>query len=640
MYKINLRKLLLMLVDMGIIALSAWVSNALLSLYGAVFKIPKYMLIVDDVRLWWVIAFNCLFCFFTLFVTGAYNKLWRDFGVKDYLHCVIGLVSGLVLSITFAAISGKQANFGTDNLESINWVFYALNLAISCVAIVLFRYIFKRTFLNLTEFGRSENYERTLIVGAGQAAKMILTDIANAHSDPNNPSRNLLPVCLVDDDPRKRDAKLLGVEVVGTTKDIPKICRDYKIKLILFAIPSCTQEERKDIMELCSKTECRIKTVPYLSQLFFDDDKPQLLDQVKDIKIEDLLGRDPITFDKTEIRRFIENKVCMVTGGGGSIGSELVRQIAKYNPKQVIIVDIYENNAYDIQQELKLEYEESLNLVTLIASVRDYNKMDAIFKEYKPQVVFHAAAHKHVPLMETSPAEAVKNNIFGTWNMVTVAEKYDVEKFVMISTDKAVNPTNVMGATKRCCEMIVQYKSQSGSKTEFVTTRFGNVLGSNGSVIPLFRRQIEAGKPVTVTHPDIIRYFMTIPEAVSLVLQAGAMASGGEIFVLDMGDPVKITTLAENLIRMYGKVPYKDVEIKFTGLRPGEKLFEELLMDEEGLKSTANKKIFIGNQIDINPGELLTKLEALRTNAEKNDDEVTVDLLAEIVPTFNHKKNS
>lgn len=639
MYKVNFRKMLLMFADMVLVALSALASNALLSLFAVIANMPKDELVVDEVRLWWVIAFNCLFCFFTLFVTGAYNKLWRDFGTKDYLHCLIGLVVGLGFSVTFANLSNKQATYAIVDNELINWQFYVLNLVVACVVMVLFRYVFKRTFINLTEFGRSENYERTLIVGAGQAAKMILTDINSAHADPNNPSRNILPVCMVDDDDSKRDKKIMGVEVVGTTKDIPRICKNYKIKLILFAIPSCTEEERKKIMELCSQTECRIKMVPYLSQLLFDDDKPQLLNQVKDIKIEDLLGRDPITFDKTEIRNFIENKVCMVTGGGGSIGSELVRQIAKYSPKQVIIVDIYENNAYDIQQELKLEYDDALNLVTLIASVRDYDKMESIFEQYKPQVVFHAAAHKHVPLMETSPAEAVKNNIFGTWNMATVAEKYNVEKFVMISTDKAVNPTNVMGATKRCCEMIVQYKSQSGSKTEFVTTRFGNVLGSNGSVIPLFRRQIEAGKPVTVTHPDIIRYFMTIPEAVSLVLQAGAMANGGEIFVLDMGDPVKITTLAENLIRMYGKVPYKDVEIKFTGLRPGEKLFEELLMDEEGLKSTANKKIFIGNHIDIEEEKLLSQLDELRTYAEKNDAQKTVELLCDIVPTFNHKHN-
>ncbi|MBQ7134380.1 MAG: polysaccharide biosynthesis protein [Ruminococcus sp.] len=629
MKRFNFRKNLLMIADATIVALSALVSNAILSLLCVVFKMPEETFVVNDIRLLWIILLNALFCFFMLYICGAYNRAWRDFNKKDYIYCTVGVMAGLVLSGFFASLADKQGNP----------LFYAVNFVISSGGIILFRFIFKRTFVDLTDVGRSENYERTLIVGAGQAAKMIITDIQNAHSDPNNPSRNILPVCMVDDDPKKRDLKVMGVEVVGTTKDIPRLCKEFKIKQILFAIPSCTQEERKDIMELCSKTECKIKTLPYLSQLLFDDNKPQLLSQVKDIKIEDLLGRDPITFDKTEIRKFIEGKVCMVTGGGGSIGSELVRQIAKYSPEKVIIVDIYENNAYDIQQELKIEYEDALDLVTLIASVRDYDKMEAIFKEYKPQVVFHAAAHKHVPLMETSPAEAVKNNVFGTWNMVNIAEKYEVEKFVMISTDKAVNPTNVMGATKRCCEMIVQYKSQSGSKTEFVTTRFGNVLGSNGSVIPLFRRQIEAGKPVTVTHPDIIRYFMTIPEAVSLVLQAGAMASGGEIFVLDMGDPVKITTLAENLIRMYGKVPYKEVEIKFTGLRPGEKLFEELLMDEEGLKSTANKKIFIGNQIDINPQELLSKLEKLKEFADKNYAEETVDVLADIVPTFNHKKN-
>ena len=630
MKQFNFRKILLMITDVLLIAVSALVSNAILALVCAIFKLPQNEYLVNGVRLWWIIFLNVMFNFFLLFIFGAYNKLWRDFKKSDYWFCAIALITGYSLSMLFSNLTQKPANP----------VFHVINLAISVTSILLFRFIFKSTFIKLTEFGRSENYERTLIVGAGQAARMILTDINSAHNDPNNPSRNILPVCMVDDDDAKLDKKIMGVEVVGRTKDIPKICKEYKIKLILFAIPSCTVEERQAIMSLCSQTECRIKMVPYLSQLLFDDkEKPQLLNQVKDIKIEDLLGRDPITFDKSEIRKFIENKVCMVTGGGGSIGSELVRQIAKYNPKQVIIVDIYENNAYDIQQELRLEYDDALNLVTLIASVRDYDKLKCIFEEYKPQIVFHAAAHKHVPLMETSPAEAVKNNIFGTWNMVNLAEEFGTERFVMISTDKAVNPTNVMGATKRCCEMIVQYKSQNGSKTEFVTTRFGNVLGSNGSVIPLFRRQIEAGKPVTVTHPDIIRYFMTIPEAVSLVLQAGAMANGGEIFVLDMGDPVKITTLAENLIRMYGKVPYKDVEIKFTGLRPGEKLFEELLMDEEGLKSTANKKIFIGNQIDIDEEKLLRNLDILREYAEKNDNEKTVDMLIDIVPTFNHKTN-
>ncbi|MBQ5687737.1 MAG: polysaccharide biosynthesis protein, partial [Ruminococcus sp.] len=334
---------------------------------------------------------------------------------------------------------------------------------------------------------------------------------------------------------------------------------------------------------------------------------------------------------------YYADKTVLITGGGGSIGSELCRQVAMAGPRRLILFDIYENNAYDIQQELRLEYGDSLDLVTLIASVRDYNKIESIFRQYRPQVVFHAAAHKHVPLMETVPEEAVKNNIFGTFNVATLAEYYKADKFVMISTDKAVNPTNVMGATKRACEMIIQYKAQNTDHTEFVTTRFGNVLGSNGSVIPLFRRQIESGAPVTVTHPDIIRYFMTIPEAVSLVLEAGAMAKGGEIFVLDMGAPVKITTLAENLIRMYGKVPYKDVPIVFTGLRPGEKLFEELLMDEEGLQSTANKKIFIGNQITIDSDDMLKKLNALHEAAEANDSEKTVELLSTLVPTFHHQ---
>ena len=629
MKKSNIRKLFLMITDVLLIALSSLVSNAILQLIGVINQIESGVISVQPVRIAGVIGLNVMFCYFMLFLVGAYNKVWRMLVGKDYLMIGIAVASGLGIGALFAHFTNHEETLA----------FFLLNLVITIAAVTLFRYLFKRTFMDIEKYSKEDARERTLIVGAGQAAKMILRDIRNAQSDANNPSRNLLPVCMVDDDRSKYDTKIMGIDVVGTTKDIPVICDQYKISMIIFAIPSCEESDRRRIMELCSRTSCRIKTVPYLSQLLLDDEAPQILNQVKDIRIEDLLGRDPITFDKTKIREFIEGKVCMVTGGGGSIGSELVRQIAKYHPAQIIIVDIYENNAYDIQQELNIEYDNRLNLVTLIASVRDHDKMEQIFQQYRPQVVFHAAAHKHVPLMETSPAEAVKNNIFGTWNMVNLAEKYHTKKFVMISTDKAVNPTNVMGATKRCCEMIVQYKSQSGSGTEFVTTRFGNVLGSNGSVIPLFRRQIESGKPVTVTHPDIIRYFMTIPEAVSLVLEAGAIAKGGEIFVLDMGDPVKITTLAENLIRMYGKVPYRDVEIKFTGLRPGEKLFEELLMDEEGLKSTENKKIFIGNQIDINADDLLNKLSELHAIAEHNDNEATVEKLGEIVETFHHSLN-
>ena len=347
------------------------------------------------------------------------------------------------------------------------------------------------------------------------------------------------------------------------------------------------------------------------------------------------MGRKPVTFDNKDVRDFIHGKVCMVTGGGGSIGSELVRQIAKYEPRQVIIVDIYENNAYEIQQELIMEYGHSLDLVTLIASVRDYYRMNQIIGKYKPDIIFHAAAHKHVPLMEVSPMEAIKNNIVGTFNVASLAQFHNVKKFVMISTDKAVNPTNVMGASKRCCEMIIQYLSQQKEGcTDFVTTRFGNVLGSNGSVIPLFKRQIEQGKPVTVTHPDIIRYFMTIPEAVSLVLESAAFAKGGEIFVLDMGKPVRIVALAENLIRMYGKRPYEDVEIKFTGLRPGEKIREELLMNEEGLQKTDNELIFVGKQIDIDQEKFAEQLFSLTKAAQKNDEQIAINALHKMVPTF------
>ena len=570
-------------------------------------------------------------CLFTLYISGTYSKLWRYFNAKDYMVCGTAVFSGFTLGFVislFLQIPQRK-------------IFCIVHFAIALVGILAFRFVFRRTFLDLTEAGRAEGGERTLIVGAGNAGRMIVREIHNAkeQGDVNNPSKSIIPVCFVDDDLKKLNQKIEGIPVVGTCPEIVKICDEYRIDNIIVAVPSCEEDEKRKILDYCSATECKIKIIPYLGELLFDDGHTQLISQAKEIKIEDLLGRKPIEFDRKEIHDLINGKVCLVTGGGGSIGSELVRQIAKNDPKQIIIVDIYENNAYDIQQELVLEYGTKLNLVTLISSVRDYDKMELIFKTYRPELVFHAAAHKHVPLMETVPEEAVKNNIFGTFNVATLAEKYKAKKFVMISTDKAVNPTNVMGATKRACEMIIQYKAQHSTDTEFVTTRFGNVLGSNGSVIPLFRRQIENGAPVTVTHPDIIRYFMTIPEAVSLVLEAGAMAKGGEIFVLDMGAPVKITTLAENLIRMYGKVPYKDVPIIFTGLRPGEKLFEELLMDEEGLKSTQNKKIFIGNQIKIDETDMLSKLEVLKKTAENNDSEKTVELLAELVPTFCHKVN-
>jgi len=620
MRKFNTRKLVLLLADVLIITVSAIVLNYF-------FALTKWFHVEANGYLFYCILIDLLTCELMMLLMGSYSKMWRYFNIRDYLMCALAMTLGFGMGFCVLNIIEIVPR------KSFFLAYYLLATA----GVLLFRFAFKSTFLNLTRAGQSMPEQRTLIVGAGQAGRMILNEIKNAATDAKNPSGVLLPVCLVDDDPTKLHTRINGVEVVGVCAEIPKICAERDIDTIIVAIPSCEEEEKRTILDYCSNTKCSIKVVPYLSELLLGDNDPQLLTQAKEIKIEDLLGRKPIEFDRNKIAAFICGKICMVTGGGGSIGSELVRQIAKYSPGQIIIVDIYENNAYDIQQELRLEYGDSLNLVTLIASVRDYNKLETIFRQYRPQVVFHAAAHKHVPLMETVPEEAVKNNIFGTFNVATLAEYYKADKFVMISTDKAVNPTNVMGATKRACEMIIQYKAQNTDHTEFVTTRFGNVLGSNGSVIPLFRRQIESGAPVTVTHPDIIRYFMTIPEAVSLVLEAGAMAKGGEIFVLDMGAPVKITTLAENLIRMYGKVPYKDVPIVFTGLRPGEKLFEELLMDEEGLQSTANEKIFIGNQITIDADDMLKKLNALHEAAEANDSEKTVALLSDLVPTFHHQ---
>ena len=617
MSKFNYRKLILLLADVFIIATSGITLRYLLSLIGWIGP--------EGARgLLYYIIVAVVSCILSMLAFGAYSRLWRYFNIKDYLVC------GGAVTLGFALSYGML----TMVVERPRLIFWLLFYGISLVGILLFRFLFKRTFLELTG-DAGERFENVLIVGAGQAGRLILREIENARYDENSPSRNIHPVGFADDDITKQRSHINGLPVLGSTPEIPRICEEFDIQSIIVAIPSCDGEEKRKILDYCSQTKCSIKVVPYLSELLFGEGQ-QLITQAKEIKIEDLLGREPIEFDKDKIRDFINGKVCMVTGGGGSIGSELVRQIAGYQPKQVIIVDIYENNAYDIQQELLRVYGANLNLVTLISSVRDYDKMRAIFKKYRPELVFHAAAHKHVPLMETVPEEAVKNNIFGTYNVARLAVEYGTAKFVMISTDKAVNPTNVMGATKRACEMIIQYMAQQGGKTEFVTTRFGNVLGSNGSVIPLFRRQIESGSPVTVTHPDIIRYFMTIPEAVSLVLEAGAMAKGGEIFVLDMGDPVKITTLAENLIRMYGKTPYTEVPIIFTGLRPGEKLFEELLMDEEGLESTENKKIFIGNQIHIDPDELTGKLDNLYKVAELNDSDKTVELLSDLVPTFHH----
>ena len=621
----RLRKRLLALVDAFIVFVAGLFVNV---------PLPVFSDRIDRPQLFSFLVLCAFSCFACQLLYGSYNKLWRYFNLRDYLSCVKGIVGGFIIAnILYYLIEGR-----------IFLLFAVLTGVVATVGVCLFRYLFKGTFMSLMNTGIQEGKKRrTMIIGAGEATRVLLQEVKRLQAPKEKDAMgaaetfNMYPVCLIDDDRYKIGKYFCDVLVAGGTSDIEKIARLERIEQIIFAIPSCPPKDRAVILDLCGKTGLPVKVLPFVGSLqdVSETEKSNYISQIRDIKVEDLLGREPIKFDNSEIREFIENKVCMVTGGGGSIGSELVRQIAKYNPAQVIIVDIYENNAYDIQQELVMEYGKSLNLVTIIASVRDYFRMNQIFKKYKPQVVFHAAAHKHVPLMENNPMEAIKNNVVGTFNMATLSLINNVKKFVMISTDKAVNPTNVMGASKRCCEMIVQFfAQQKDCKTEFVTTRFGNVLGSNGSVIPLFKRQIEQGKPVTVTHPDIIRYFMTIPEAVNLVLEAASFAHGGEIFVLDMGQPVKIVTLAENLIRMYGKVPYKDVEIKFTGLRPGEKLLEELLMGEEGLQKTKNKLIYIGKQIPIDLDSFVNQLWDLKNAASANDDQKAIKALHKIVPTF------
>ena len=462
----------------------------------------------------------------------------------------------------------------------------------------------------------------TLVIGAGEAGSMIIQELKySAHL-------NSKVVGVIDDNPHKKGKLIHGVRILGGRECILDAAKKYEVDEIILAIPSVSPKVTRDILRICNQTTCKLKILPGMYQLITEDVS---VSKLRDVSIEDLLGRDPIKVDLESVRGFIEDRCIMVTGGGGSIGSELCRQIAKYKPSRLIIFDIYENNAYDIQQELKLNHPE-LNLTVLIGSVRNTSRIESVIETYRPDVIYHAAAHKHVPLMEDSPNEAIKNNVFGTYKTARAADKFGVKRFVLISTDKAVNPTNIMGASKRMCEMIIQTFNRY-SKTEYVAVRFGNVLGSNGSVIPLFKRQMAAGGPLTVTHPDIIRYFMTIPEAVSLVLEAGAFAKGGEIFVLDMGEPVKIADLAKNLIRLSGYTLGVDMDIKYTGLRPGEKLYEELLVKEEGIQKTDNNLIYIGKPLEFNEVHFLSGLRELE-EAALNESSSVKQIVSEIVPTY------
>ena len=532
--------------------------------------------------------------------------------------------------VMFASVISVVAHFGCNEIfiGRMPISYYCMGWMLELLFAIGIRYSYRGLRICKRQLDKSRrSQKRTMIIGAGEAARALIKEMNNSEH------LNRKVCCIIDDDAVKQGRILNGVRIVGGRDDIMSAVEEYDIETIIFAIPTASAIEKRDILNICKETKCELLVLPGIYQLVNGEVSVKKL---RNVSVEELLGRDTINVNLDEIMGYVRNQVVMVTGGGGSIGSELCRQIASHQPKELIIFELYENNAYDIQQELIRKHPE-LKLTVLIGSVRDTKRMNSVFAKYRPDIVYHAAAHKHVPLMEDSPNEAIKNNVFGTYKTAMAASTYGTKRFVLISTDKAVNPTNIMGATKRICEMIVQ-NLNTHSNTEFVAVRFGNVLGSNGSVIPLFKKQIQEGGPVTVTHPDIIRYFMTIPEAVSLVLQAGAYAKGGEIFVLDMGEPVKIDTLARNLIKLSGFTPDVDIKVEYTGLRPGEKLYEELLMSEEGLGKTANDMIYIGKPIEMNHDTFIEELMKLKNMPDEELDLVR-DAIKHMVPTYVHKSN-
>ncbi len=549
-----------------------------------------------------------------LWASKSYDSLWRYAETDEYISLIF--MGGLAYVVYFLI----QKILPIPKIPSVlSLCIYSMSLLLMMTA----RFIYRKYRMKVTSRNQGKKV-RCAIIGAGNAGVALLNEMKN------NVSNHYQPVCFFDDDPEKVGKFIHGIEVKGKIDMMPLLLRNTMVTEIIFAIPSANPTRRKEILEMCSTLHCHVKVLP---DSFAAVQSENLTQNVRNVKIDDLLGRERVVFNNQEVFGFLQDKVIMVTGGGGSIGSELCRQIAKRGPKRLIVVDIYENNAYDLQQELKMEYGNKLDLKVEIASVRDREKVRELVGYYRPQIIFHAAAHKHVPLMEECPEEAVKNNVFGTYNVVHAADEFGVDKFVLISTDKAVNPTNVMGATKRFCEMILQ-SMKGRSHTEYAAVRFGNVLGSNGSVIPLFRRQIEAGGPVTITDKRIIRYFMTIPEAAQLVLEAGAMAGSSEVFVLDMGQPVKILDLAENLIKLSGYVPYVDIDIVETGLRPGEKLYGELLMKSDGLMKTTSSKIFIERQQEISQEEMDEKLDILHKALQAGGRENIRLAMKQVVPTY------
>ena len=563
----------------------------------------------------YILPFNIGFTILFFVIWKLYKSVWRYASATEMLNIVFATCCASVAQFVLCQLTNQKMP------RSYYIIYLFLLFAMTCGIRFSYR-ILRIINMKRTEIAQKKTGNNVMLIGGGAAANAILKEAESSQFV----SMNIK--CIIDDNPGCHGKFLRGVPIVGGREKIADAVGQYSIDEIIFAIPSASNKVRKEILDICKETGCKLRTLPGIYQLINGDVS---VSKLKEVEIEDLLGRDPIQINTEEVLNSVHNKVILVTGGGGSIGSELCRQIAAHHPKQLIILDIYENSVYEIQQELLRKYPE-LNQVVLIASVRNTARIEKIFETYHPDIVYHAAAHKHVPLMETSPNEAIKNNVFGTYKTAQAAARCGVKKFVLISTDKAVNPTNIMGASKRICEMVIQMMNHT-TETNFVAVRFGNVLGSNGSVIPLFKRQIAAGGPVTVTDPNIIRYFMTIPEAVSLVLQAGAYARGGEIFVLNMGEPVKILDLATNLIKLSGYKPGEDIEIKFTGLRPGEKMYEELLMNEEGLKETANKMIFIGKPIEFDEEEFRRQLDLLEQEAVNEDGDIRKEVM-KIVPTY------
>jgi len=607
------RNVILRIIDIFIIAVSYYMAEIIIN---EKFQFTKEF----NKPIIFTIALGIITYSTMLHFCKTYKNITRYENGNDYLVYVFAcFISCVIITIAKFAFFNNIVSLRANLVSAL----------IIVTSIIGYRVLLR---LILTEhFPRHKNKENTnkknvLIIGAGDATRILIRTLNTNMRDTYN------IVGLIDDNTNKVNYAISGNKILGTRNDIPRICKENDVELILFTISNISNEDRKNILHICQETGCKVRILPGTKDLIRNK---SLMDNFRDVEIEDLLGRETIKLNNKDIGPLIKNKVVLVTGGGGSIGSELCRQIIKFNPEKLVIVDIYENNLYDIEQELRAE-NPNANIEAIVASVRDKNRLNEIFEKFKPYLVFHAAAHKHVPLMETSPLEAIKNNVFGTYNVVNCADEYNVKRFILISTDKAVNPTNIMGATKRLCEMIVQAKAKV-SKTEYAAVRFGNVLGSNGSVIPLFKKQIAKGGPVTVTHKDITRFFMTIPEAVSLVLQAMSYAKGGEIFVLDMGEPVKIYDMAVNLIKLSGYEPNVDINIKVTGLRPGEKLYEEILMAEEGLEATKHDKIHIAEPMDIDMERVEQKLEILRDliNVSNNEEiDKIKNTMKEIVPTF------